>query len=185
MYRVCEIFRSLQGEGLNAGRAAVFIRFAGCNLACPWCDTDHSQFSQMSMDQILDTVRALNPMLIVATGGEPLLQLDAELAVNLQDRAPLAIETNGTRLPTFTPDWITVSPKAGSRLVVERGDELKVVWPQELDLSVLEALNFDHHILQPQWGPEYDHSLALCIATVLARPRWRLGLQLHKILNVR
>ncbi|MFA7428957.1 MAG: 7-carboxy-7-deazaguanine synthase [Rhodospirillaceae bacterium] len=210
-YAVKEIFHTLQGEGAQAGRAAVFCRFAGCNLwsgreqdraeaACQFCDTDFvgtdgpggGKFA--TADALADAVRACwdaavvegGTPYVVCTGGEPLLQLDGPLIDALHARGfEIAVETNGTQAAPPGLDWICVSPKAGTDLVQTSGSELKVVWPQPgLDLDALGRLAFTHHFLQPMDGPDQAAAIALCAATCQAHPRWRLSLQTHKLIGI-
>jgi 7-carboxy-7-deazaguanine synthase len=208
-YAVKEIFYTLQGEGANTGRPAVFCRFAGCNLwsgreadraeaVCRFCDTDFvgtdgpggGRFA--TAGELAAAVRRAWPAaararrFIVCTGGEPLLQLDAALvdALHAEDFA-IAVETNGTCAPPSGLDWICVSPKAGAPLTLDRGDELKLVFPQDgLDPGDLEALAFRHFFLQPMDGPERARNTALAVDFCLAHPRWRLSLQTHKLLGI-
>jgi 7-carboxy-7-deazaguanine synthase len=208
-YQVKEIYYTLQGEGANAGRAAVFCRFAGCNLwtgreedraraLCQFCDTDFvgvdgpggGRFS--SARELAAAVAACWPVatgrpFVVCTGGEPLLQLDAEIVGALHAAGfEVAVETNGTRLPPPGVDWICVSPKAGAELLLTAGNELKLVFPQPgAEPSRYEGLAFHHFFLQPMDGPNRDHNTQLTVEYCLQHPRWRLSLQTHKILNIR
>lgn len=209
-YAVKEIFYTLQGEGGNAGRAAVFCRFAGCNLwsgresdragaQCRFCDTDFvgtdgtggGKFADA--DALADAVAAQWPAgvpgkpLVVLTGGEPLLQVDAALIGALHARRfEIAVETNGTIEPPAGLDWICVSPKAGTELRVRAGHELKVVVPQDdLDLDTLAQLPFARHLLQPMDGPLVRENTAWAIARCLRDPRWRLSVQTHKMVGIR
>jgi len=209
-YSVKEIFHTLQGEGANAGRAAVFCRFSGCNLwsgherdraaaTCRFCDTDFvgtdGTFGGKyeTAGALAAQAAALWPAadrrhrFAVLTGGEPMLQVDAPLIAALHEQSfTIAIETNGTLEVAAGIDWICVSPKAGAQWVQRRGAELKVVWPQTgLDLEELERSQFDHFFLQPMDGPEREASLQRCIEQCLERPRWRLSLQTHKITGIR
>lgn len=209
-YAVKEIFYTLQGEGANAGRAAVFCRFAGCNLwtgreedraraVCQFCDTDFVGTDgtlggkYKSADELADMVASQWPdgaggrPLVVCTGGEPLLQLDAPLIAALHARGfEIAIETNGTIAVPEGIDWICVSPKMGADLVVTRGDELKVVIPQEgQDLAAYEQLDFRYFLVQPMDGPLARHNTALAVDFCQRHPRWRLSLQTHKMLGIR
>ncbi|MYN14344.1 7-carboxy-7-deazaguanine synthase [Pusillimonas sp. TS35] len=211
-YAVKEIFHTLQGEGLQIGKPAVFCRFSGCNLwtgreadradaACRFCDTDFVGTDgtlggkYRSADALADAIASLWPAddaahrLVVATGGEPLLQLDAPLIDALHARQfRIAVETNGTVAAPAGIDWLCVSPKAGAPLVQKRGDELKLVFPQpgllpgDLDLD---ALQFDHLLLQPMDGPTRIQNTDLAIAYCLAHPQWRLSVQSHKFLGIR
>ncbi|WP_028999211.1 7-carboxy-7-deazaguanine synthase [Azohydromonas australica] len=206
-YAVKEIFYTLQGEGAQAGRAAVFCRFAGCNLwsgreadraqaVCRFCDTDFvgtdgpggGKFADAAA--LADAVAAQWPgggkPLVVCTGGEPLLQLDAPLIEALHARGfQIAVETNGTQPAPAGLDWICVSPKSDAPLALSCGDELKLVFPQpEAMPERFEALDFDHFILQPMDGPERERNTQLALRYCLEHPRWRLGLQTHKLLNI-
>ncbi len=208
-YTVKEIFHTLQGEGANTGRPAVFCRFAGCNLwsgreadrasaVCRFCDTDFvgtdgiggGRFA--TAGALASAIRRTWPAeaggrpFIVCTGGEPLLQLDAALidALHAED-CLIAVETNGTCLPPAGLDWICVSPKAGAPLQLVSGNEIKLVFPQDgLDPRDFEPLAFDHFFLQPMDGPERERNTALAIRFCLAHPRWRLSLQTHKLLGI-
>lgn len=209
-YQVKEIFYTLQGEGANAGRPAVFCRFAGCNLwsgreqdrataVCRFCDTDFvgtdgtlgGKFADA--DALAAQIEALWPAgdashrFVVMTGGEPLLQVDAALIDALHACGfQLAVETNGTIAAPAGIDWICVSPKAGAPWVQREGQELKVVWPQTgLSLDELEAAHFTHRYLQPMDSPARQRNTEDCIALCMARPAWRLSLQTHKITGIR
>ena len=208
-YSVKEIFYTLQGEGAQTGRPAVFCRFAGCNLwsgreadrasaVCTFCDTDFvdadgpggGRFE--TADALATAVAAAWPAgaggipFVVCTGGEPLLQLDAELLSALHRRGfEVAVETNGTRPPPPGLDWICVSPKAGAELVVRAGDELKLVYPQPgAEPERFEALDFRHFFLQPMDGPARKRNTNAALRYCLAHPRWRLSLQTHKLLGI-
>ena len=210
MYSVKEIFYTLQGEGANAGRPAVFCRFAGCNLwsgreadragaVCRFCDTefvgtDGPGGGRFETAQALaGRIDALWPddapdaRFVVCTGGEPLLQLDPALLEALHRRGfRVAIETNGTLAAPTGVDWICVSPKAHAPLALERGDELKLVFPQPgAEPRRYEGLDFAHFFLQPMDGPARERNTADAVAYCLAHPRWRLSLQTHKILGIR
>ncbi len=197
MYLVKDIFYSLQGEGANAGRAAVFCRFAVCNLACDFCDTDFSA-KDLSRGGRFDSAAELSLALlahwpdprvrpfVVCTGGEPLLQLDQPLVDALHAGGfEIAVETNGTRQPPAGVDWICVSPKRDSELILRQGNELKFIYPQD-DFSPesFEDLAFDHFFLQPMDGPEKDRNTAAAVQYCLAHPKWRLSFQLHKLLRI-
>lgn len=209
-YSVKEIFYTLQGEGMHAGRPAVFCRFAGCNLwsgreqdrkhtICQFCDTDFVGTDGTLGGKFTDAralaarIASLWPAgkhshrLAVLTGGEPLLQVDSPLieALHLQE-FEIAVETNGTIHAPEGIDWICVSPKAGAEWIQRNGNELKVVWPQGgLNLDELEAGSFAHRFLQPMDGPQRAENTAICIAECLARPAWKLSLQTHKITGIR
>jgi len=210
-YAVKEMFYSLQGEGAQVGRSAVFCRFAGCNLwngreddrhqaICSFCDTDFvgtdgpdgGKFK--SPADLAATLASLWPAakgegrpLVICTGGEPLLQLDEPLVEALHHAGfEIAIETNGTIAPPPGLDWVCVSPKAGAPMVVEAGDELKLVFPQHEALPArFEDTAFDHLWLQPMDGPELEDNTRRAVAYCLEHPRWRLSLQTHKLLGIR
>jgi len=207
-YTVKEIFYTLQGEGANAGRAAVFCRFSGCNLwsgreedrsraVCQFCDTDFvgvgpdgGRFATAS--DLADAVERAwrsdaDNRFVVCTGGEPLLQLDETVIDELHARGfEVAIETNGTRNAPTTIDWVCVSPKAGAELIQRSGDELKLVYPQTGALpEEFESLDFEHFFLQPMDGPSTEENTRLAIEYCMAHPRWRLSVQTHKLLGVR
>jgi len=209
-YAVKEIFYTLQGEGAQAGRAAVFCRFAGCNLwsgreadrataACRFCDTDFvgvdgtggGRFA--SAQALAAAIEALWPAnstgkrFVVCTGGEPLLQIDAPLIDALhQLDFEIAVETNGTLAAPPGLDWICVSPKAGAEFVQRGGDELKLVFPQaDADPEDFESLAFRHFFLQPMDGPRREVNTQLALAYCLDHPHWRLSLQTHKLLGIR
>ena len=211
MYTVKEIFYTLQGEGANAGRAAVFCRFSGCNLwtgreadrataICDFCDTDFvgvgpdgGKFA--TAEELAAAVSARWPWaasegahpLVVCTGGEPLLQLDAEAVAALHHEGfEVAIETNGTLAAPIGIDWICVSPKAGATLVLRRGNELKLVFPQPgFEPERFESLDFEHFFLQPMDGPRAAENTRSATQYCLTHPRWRLSLQTHKLLGIR
>ena len=209
-YTVKEIFYTLQGEGRNAGRAAVFCRFAGCNLwtgrardragaVCGFCDTDFvgtdgdggGRFAA-ACDLAAVIARAWGGgaetgRLVVLTGGEPLLQVDADLIDALHDAGfEIAVETNGTIVPPPGLDWICVSPKAGAGLAVTAGNELKLVFPQPgAEPDRFEDLAFDHLLLQPMDGPARAANTARAVQYCLDHPRWKLSLQTHKQIGIR
>ncbi len=212
MFIVKEIFYSLQGEGLNSGRAAVFCRFAGCNLwsgreserqnaICKFCDTDFNGMdgkfggkyttSVELADEIeREWIPYCNPKderFVVLTGGEPLLQLNDELVEELHKRQfEIAIETNGTILPPLGVDWICVSPKARAPLKLIKGDELKFVFPQQgLQPDDVKDLDFNYFFVQPMDGPNCEKNTQLAISYCLANPQWRLSLQTHKKLGLK
>jgi len=211
-YSVKELFYTLQGEGANAGRPAVFCRFAGCNLwsgreadrataVCRFCDTDFvgtngpggGRFE--SPDDLADAVATQWPHtrdtgrfkpFVVCTGGEPLLQVDSALLDALHSRGfEVAVETNGTKTAPRGLDWVCVSPKAGADLVVTSGDELKLVYPQEgAAPSEYEELAFKHFFLQPMDGPSKARNTDLAVRYCLENPQWRLSIQTHKLLGI-
>lgn len=207
MYAVKECYFTLQGEGAQAGRAAVFLRFAGCNLwsglerdraaaVCRFCDTDFVGVDGPGGGKFADAralaahVAALWPgggaPLVVATGGEPLLQLDDALVEALHAHSmSVAIETNGTIAAPAGVDWVCVSPKAGATLVQRSGNELKLVYPQEgARPAAFEALDFEHFFLQPMDGAHREENTRAATAYCLAHPRWRLSLQTHKLIDI-
>ena len=198
-YLVKEVFGpTIQGEGAHAGRACVFLRFAGCNLACTWCDTDFRPEGARRMEarEIVDALLALDlhhSRLVIVTGGEPALQWDAELARCLSAAGfRCHVETNGTRRLAAPVDWLTVSPQprfheGTEGLVVTNGNECKVVVDESVDESTLlgyERLSFDAFYLQPCTDENYASHLQRTIALVSRRPTWRLSVQLHKIVGV-
>ena len=208
-YAVKEIFLTLQGEGAHAGRAAVFCRFAGCNLwsgreadrhtaQCQFCDTDFVGIDGTDggrfefADGLADAVQRIwgksdERRFVVLTGGEPLLQVDPELIRALHARGfEIAIETNGTLDPPAGLDWICVSPKAGTNVVQRSGNELKLVWPQEgAPPESFENLAFERFSLQPMHGPQLAENTALSIDYCLRHPQWRLSVQVHKLIDIR
>ncbi len=209
-YAVKEIFYTLQGEGANTGRPAVFCRFAGCNLwsgreadrataVCRFCDTefvgtDGDGGGKFETAQTLAAAVASKwppdskgKRLVVCTGGEPLLQLDSPLVEALRSEGfSIAVETNGTLEPPEGDLWLTVSPKAGAPFVLRRGSELKLVYPQAgAEPEKFEGLAFDHFFLQPMDSPERAKNTALATEYCLAHPQWHLSLQTHKIIGIR
>ena len=207
-YSVKEIFLTLQGEGGQAGKAAVFCRFAGCNLwtgreqdrhkaVCTFCDTDFvgtdgeggGKFA--TADDLANAVEAAwtggpNDRLVVCTGGEPLLQLDAAAIDALHARGfQIACETNGTVAAPEGIDWVCVSPKADAPVVQTRGQELKLVYPQDKALPErFEGLDFERFYLQPMDGPDRERNTQLAVAYCLSHPQWRLSVQTHKYLGL-
>ena len=214
-YAVKEIFYTLQGEGAHTGRPAVFCRFAGCNLwsgrepdradaVCNFCDTDFvgtdgpgggsfataADLASKVASAWPRRVTLENRAFVVCTGGEPLLQLDAEAVAALHRAGfEVAVETNGTQAVPERPerlDWICVSPKVGAELVLRSGDELKLVFPQAGAEPVrFERLDFRHFYLQPMDGPELDRNTRLALQYCLEHPTWKLSLQTHKLLGIR
>lgn len=208
-YSIKEIFYTLQGEGAHAGRPAVFCRFSGCNLwtgreidrassICTFCDTDFvgtdgerggkfrdADLLAAEIDNLWPTSYTASKY-VVFTGGEPLLQLDAALIAAMHARGfTIAIETNGTLPVPAGVDWICVSPKMGSTLVVHKGSEIKVVIPQaNQDLSAYEQLDFEHFFVQAMDGPLAAQNIALAIDTCRRNPKWKLSLQTHKLLQI-
>lgn len=211
-YAVKEVYYTLQGEGANAGRPAVFCRFAGCNLwsgreqdrasaVCQFCDTDFVGVDGPGggffpdAQALAHAVASVWPsnghgplsQFVVFTGGEPLLQLDQQLVDACHELGfEVAIETNGTKTPPNGVDWVCVSPKAGAELVVRRGQELKLVFPQSgLTPEAFESLDFQYFFLQPRDGPSQELNTALAVDYCLAHPGWRLSVQRHKLLGLR
>ena len=210
-YSVKEIFYTLQGEGANTGRAAVFCRFAGCNLwsgreqhrtqaVCQFCDTEFVGVDGegggkfRSGTKLAEQVAAIwqagadrdEQRFVVCTGGEPLLQLDDLLIAEFHEQGfEVAVETNGTLAAPEHIDWLCVSPKANAELVIRSGNELKLVYPQhEAAPERFEHLDFEHFFLQPMDGPDVDKHVALTIEYCKAHPRWRLSLQTHKVVGI-
>jgi 7-carboxy-7-deazaguanine synthase len=208
-YAVKEIFYTLQGEGAQTGRPAVFCRFAGCNLwsgreadraraICSFCDTDFVGIDGTEggrypdAETLAERIAAVWPprasaRFVVCTGGEPLLQLDLPLIEALHDRGfEIAVETNGTIPPPPGLDWVCVSPKAGARLAVDRGDELKIVVPQPgLDPLDFADLAFRRFSVQPMDGPDRARNTEFAMAFCRAHPQWQLSLQTHKLVGFR
>lgn len=212
MYLIKEIFYSIQGEGFYVGRPAVFCRFAGCNLwsgkeedregaLCKFCDTDFVGFDgpeggkYQSARKLAKKIRQFWPQVdvksakpfVICTGGEPLLQLDAQLITALHEEGlEIAVETNGTITTPAGIDWICVSPKAGVELMQLCGQELKLVFPQPgAQPQNYAHLDFQHFFLQPLDGPQRDFNTRMALEYCLAHPQWRISLQLHKILGVK
>jgi len=212
-YAVKEMFLTLQGEGVQTGRRAVFVRFAGCNLwsgreidraraECTFCDTDFvgtdgdnggryadaTALAARAAD-LWDDGLAAQPRraFAVLTGGEPTLQVDADLIAALKRQGfEIAIETNGTLAVPAGIDWICVSPKTGTDIVQRHGNELKLVWPQTgMDPKAMEGWGFDHLLVQPMDGPSANDARDACIRFVMAHPAWRLTLQNHKMVGLR
>ena len=207
-YRVNEIFYSLQGEGFHTGTPAIFVRFSGCNLACPFCDTDFASYEEMTAEQIVERIATLLPEetsslrspILVLTGGEPAMQVDTELLTAIRDEnynTHIHIETNGTLPLPEGIDWITCSPKEGSKVVLEKADEVKVVFT-ERKMRRIDAVNrwlnaekkvepwcrsiyAKHYFLQPCSCANTE----MVANYILAHPWWRLSLQTHKYLGIR
>ena len=207
MYKIKEIFLTKQGEGYHTGRKSVFIRFSGCNLwsgmekdrdkaICNWCDTDFVGIDglnggQYSTDQIAKLVWDLWPVnileapYIVCTGGEPLVQLDQFFVDEMHRNGfEIAIETNGTCIPPNKIDWICVSPKNNTDLVLKTGDELKFVYPQSnFSPQQFEKFDFNHFFIQPMDGTHYDRNEKMSKEFIKKNPHWKLSLQTHKLLG--
>ena len=189
-YRVNEIFYSIQGEGAFAGTPAVFVRFSGCNLACPWCDTDHSNFVEMTRDELEEAVRALlkgrEGAIIVLTGGEPALQLREDEPLFFGFKTRVCIETNGTLPVPDWVDWVTVSPKNELSSIVPLYDELKFVFepehiPYYLSMQDVGCIKS----IQPLARKDGTSNLPEAVDFVLAHPCFKLSVQLHKMIGVR
>ena len=204
-FAVKECFLTLQGEGVQSGSRAVFLRFAGCNLwsgreqdrataQCTFCDTDfvgtdgEGGGKFRAADELAGHVETLwgegtDDRLVVITGGEPMLQLDDALIEALHERGfRIAVETNGTLPAAAGLDWVCVSPKAGTEVVQRQGNELKLVWPQPgIDPAELEGWAFDHFLVQPMDCEEREAALEAAIGLAMDRPKWRLSLQTHKV----
>ncbi|MDE6801943.1 MAG: 7-carboxy-7-deazaguanine synthase QueE [Muribaculaceae bacterium] len=177
-----EIFYSLQGEGFHSGTPAVFVRLSGCNLRCPFCDTDHSHSTPMTVSEILAEVTRYPAPTVILTGGEPSLYDIDPLIRALHDHGRrVHIETNGTRALPDSLDWITCSPKPGGAVVLPRCNELKIVYTGQDVEAIAESIPADHHFLQPCSGA----NIAEVIDYILFHPRWRLSLQTHKLLDIR
>lgn len=195
MYKVNEIFHSLQGEGYNMGTASVFIRLSGCNLHCAFCDTRHDEGTMMSLPEIVEQVMQYpDAPLIVLTGGEPSLWIDEDFVMGLKQATgkTIAIETNGTHSLPHGIDWVTLSPKTGLGnsgdlpVVLTRCDELKVVYLGQ-DLTQYNNITADHRYLQPCWVSNEDdrkRNMLDTVQAVLQHPEWRLSLQIHRILDI-
>jgi 7-carboxy-7-deazaguanine synthase len=208
-YSVKEIYYTLQGEGFHAGRPAVFLRFAGCNLwsgreedrlaaVCKFCDTDFVGHDgpgggrYATANDVSTKIASLWPSgvsvspFVVCTGGEPLLQVDDALVESFHEEGfEVAVETNGTRLPPEGIDWICVSPKAGAETALKQGHELKLIFPQDgIDPEELLGWSFEHFYLQPMDGEEIETNVEKTIQYCFDHPQWRLSLQIHKLLNI-
>ena len=207
MYKIKEIFLTKQGEGYHTGRKSVFIRFSGCNLwsglekdrhkaICNWCDTDFIgtdgiNGGSYSLNEVIKIVCELWPInndekpFVVCTGGEPLLQLDQYFVDEIHKNGfEIAIETNGTCLPPDKIDWICVSPKNNTNLIIKNGDELKFVYPQSnFEPQQFENFNFNHFFIQPMDGINYNKNIKMSKKFIEKNPKWKLSLQTHKILG--
>lgn len=192
-YRINEIFYSVQGEGVHTGIPAVFVRFSGCNLRCPFCDTNHSTASEMTRDEIVAAVNSHKGTLVILTGGEPGLWVDAELVEALKETGrSICIETNGTCHLPENIDFVTLSPKDAfcekATPVLEKCEELKVVFTGDNDPSRYDSIDAAYRVLQPCDTGDIKENRKITEAAFdycLAHPQWRLGLQMHKVLNVR
>jgi organic radical activating enzyme len=195
MYKINEIFYSLQGEGYHSGTPAVFVRFSGCNLRCTFCDTQHQKGIMMSLQEIVDEVNKypIAP-LVVLTGGEPSLFINEAFVTELKQKTgkQIAIETNGTRPVPNNLDWVTLSPKSafeGGNLepyIINTCDELKVVYLGQ-DLAQYDVIEAKHHFLQPCFSEDEKQrkaNLESCVQVVMRHPYWQLSLQIHRILGL-
>ena len=207
MYRVNEIFFTLQGEGAHSGIPAVFVRFSGCNLRCPWCDTDFADYKEMSASEIVAEMLSLYDVpnerrkMCVITGGEPSLQVDTPLIEALHKAGfYICIETNGTRPLPDGIDWITCSPKEGTKIALKKVNEVKVVFTGTYDPEIWRSeFEAEHWMLQPlryngdllmesgidEWSEDNSDNLDETVRYILAHPFWRLSVQLHKIAGLR
>ncbi|MBR1877952.1 MAG: radical SAM protein [Paludibacteraceae bacterium] len=207
MYKINEVFYTLQGEGAHSGIPAVFVRFSGCNLRCPWCDTDFADYSEMDAEEIVATVKELYNIpnerrrMVVLTGGEPSLQIDETLVQALHAAGfYICIETNGTRPLPAGIDWITCSPKEGTQPVLKQVNEVKVVYTGTYNPDIWrEHLKAEHWLLQPlryngewllqsgidEWEDDRNDNLDETVRYILSHPFWRLSVQLHKIVGIR
>lgn len=194
--RINEIFYSLQGEGAMAGRAAIFVRFSGCNLQCPFCDTDFKEYKEFSEDELIKTLLAIDTecRFVVLTGGEPTLQVTESLIEELHDNGYfVAMESNGTRIPPHNIDWLTISPKKAytgtkGRCVVKKCDEVKIVYDGENSPLTEDWIRARYYYLQPcDTGEPAKNKIIIdkCVDFIKRYPLWRMSLQQQKILNVR
>lgn len=207
MYKVNEIFYTLQGEGAHSGIPAVFVRFSGCNLRCPWCDTEFEGYKEMTSEQIVSEIQNLYDIpnvrrkMCILTGGEPTLQADKQLIDAIHAAGfYIGIETNGTRPIPDGIDWITCSPKEGTKLALKQVNEVKVVFTGTYDPEVWRTqLKAEHWLLQPlrytgewlmmsgvdEWENDANDNLDETVRYILTHPFWRLSVQLHKIVGLR
>ena len=208
IYNIKEIFLTLQGEGFNTGRKAIFCRFSGCNLwngleksrknaKCNFCDTDFvgtngNNGGKYSLTSLIKKIEKTNKdtvninKLIVFTGGEPLLQLNNKLIKSLKIRNyEIAVETNGTLIAPKGIDWLCVSPKVNTKTVIKSGNEIKLVYPQKgIKLKNFEKLDFDHFYLQPLYNNNYEENLKKTLKVIMKNPKWKLSLQTHKYIGI-
>ena len=208
MYAVKEIYYTIQGEGFHAGRPAVFCRFSGCNLwsgreedrskaICQFCDTnfwgtDGENGGKYNVNELVSLIKSLFPAdqpnpYVVCTGGEPALQVN-ELLVNAlhKEGFQVGIETNGTHEIPASLDWICMSPKANTDIIIDKGDEIKIVVPQNgIDPKNFESMGFDHFFIQAMESEKWDHNIKFAIEYVMCNPKWRLSVQTHKYIGVK
>ena len=208
MFSVKEIYYTIQGEGYHSGRPAVFCRFSGCNLwsgreedrskaICQFCDTnfwgtDGENGGKYSTEGLVNTIRSLYPEnlqnpFVVCTGGEPALQVNDELVKALQvEGFEVAIETNGTHELPSSLDWVCMSPKANTEIIIQKGDEIKVVIPQSnMDLEAFEKYDFDHFYVQAMESEDWEKNINHAVQFVMANPQWKLSVQTHKHLGIK
>ena len=179
--KINEIFYSLQGEGYHTGTPAIFVRFSGCNLCCDFCDTQHEEGIMMTDEEIIAEVKKYPAVTVVLTGGEPSLWIDDDFIDRLHEAGKyVCIETNGTRVLPESIDWVTCSPKQGTKLEITRMDEVKVVYEGQ-DISIYESLLAEHFYLQPC---SFSNT-AETVDCVMRHPKWRLSLQTHKLIDIR
>jgi len=195
MFKINEIFYSLQGEGFHTGTPAVFVRFSGCNLHCAFCDTQHQAGEMMSLQEIVDEVNKYpNAPLLVLTGGEPSLFIDEAFVAELKQKThkAISIETNGTRSLPSNLDWVTLSPKNAFEggdaepCVLRHCDELKVIYLGQ-DLAQYDGIEAQHRFLQPcfcEGEKQRQANMKACVEAVMQNPGWRLSLQIHRVLNI-
>lgn len=206
-YKIKEIFYSIQGEGFNSGTPAVFIRFSGCNLwtgndndrykaICKFCDTDFVgtdgenggvYTSETLSDKLYDLTKVNSCRFLIFTGGEPLLQFDEELINHLKNSNYfISVESNGTIKAPSGIDWLTISPKSGSKLKQNTGNEIKIVFPQiDMNPKEYEKMNFSHFYIQPKFDKDHKLNISLSIDFCLKNPNWKLSLQTHKYLDIK
>ena len=179
--KINEIFYSLHGEGYHTGTPAIFVRFSGCNLCCDFCDTQHEEGIMMTDEEIIAEVKKYPAVTVVLTGGEPSLWIDDDFIDRLHEAGKyVCIETNGTRVLPESIDWVTCSPKQGTKLKITRMDEVKVVYEGQ-DISIYESLLAEHFYLQPC----SCSNTAETVDCVMRHPKWRLSLQTHKLIDIR
>lgn len=186
LYAINEIFVSIQGEGYNVGMAAVFVRFANCNLKCAFCDTDYSCNIQLTFDQIIDEIKYCSPTIknIILTGGEPLMQVDNDFTYKMKKLGyKVHIETNGC-FPAIDNCWITCSPKTQNP-VLKQASEVKYLIDQDTDLNNLPYIESTHKSLSPKWADFYTKNVTKCVSFILEHPEYRLTIQIHKFLRLR
>ena len=185
--RINEIFYSLQGEGHFTGTAAIFVRFSGCNLRCPFCDTEHETFREMTPEEILMETKRYPARHIVLTGGEPSIQITPDL-IDLLHRENyfIQVETNGTNKLPESIDWVTCSPKGSHEIKLKTIDELKLVYLGQDVEAIANNINASHYLLQPCTSPVYPEgsNTAETVSYILTHPHWRLSLQTHKLINI-